>query len=300
MSTLYDEDITLAQGGVQVLIPMWLRKDLFKLIHGSDLCPSAPVQPPPPPVPGGVPVGPVPEIIVFNTATTQLKLGGHSLADLVAALQIQVDQHFAPIWGTPVKLTLANGPVAGKWWLGLFDTADVAGALGYHDLTNDGLPLGKCFVKTTQDDGEDIGVTVSHELLEMLGDPAVNLVAFPTVTNKDPVAYETADPVEQDTYQINGLNVSNFVYPEYFQDHMDGKVQTDYLNTLKKKVWPAMTPGGYIAVFVNGQWQQIFGSKDSHERMEWQKSIGHRFGHRSGRRVRLARGEKLQLSKVAL
>lgn len=296
MSTLYDEDISLSSGGVQVLIPLWLRKDLFKLIRGQDLCPSTPVPPPPPPPPGGV-VGPVPEIVVFNKATVGLQLpSGKTLADLVAALQTQVDQHFAPIWGTPVKLTLTDGPVAGKWWLGLFDDADVAGALGYHDLTDQGLPLGKIFVRTALKYGEHVSVTASHELLEMLADPAINLVAFASVSNRDPVAYESADAVEQDTYTINGIEMSNFVYPEYFQDHMDGKVQTDYLNHLGRQVWPAMTPGGYLSLFKDGQWTQIFGSGTGERRMALQLAHGDRYGHRSGRRIRTARGETLQLS----
>jgi len=41
-------------------------------------------------------------------------------------------------------------PAAGSWWLVFLDNSDQAGALAYHDLTNDGLPISKVFVKTLQ------------------------------------------------------------------------------------------------------------------------------------------------------
>jgi hypothetical protein len=36
-------------------------------------------------------------------------------------------------------------PASGSWWLVMLDDSDQAGALGYHDLTSDGLPLGNIF-----------------------------------------------------------------------------------------------------------------------------------------------------------
>ena len=57
------------------------------------------------------------------------------------------------------------------------DSVDVQGALGYHDLTPDGLPLSKVFVKTTLNGGQKVSVTACHELAEMLVEPAINLCA---------------------------------------------------------------------------------------------------------------------------
>ena len=47
---------------------------------------------------------------------------------------------------------------------------------GYHDLTTTGLPIGKVFAKTTFDAGDLVSVTLSHEVLETLGDPDINLI----------------------------------------------------------------------------------------------------------------------------
>ena len=69
------------------------------------------------------------------------------------AIQIQLDQHFAPIWGVSAQLfPVKPGAVipCTPWWLVILDNSDIAGALGYHDLTNAGLPLGKVFAETNE------------------------------------------------------------------------------------------------------------------------------------------------------
>src|SRR5213075_1538064 len=67
---------------------------------------------------------------------------------IAAAFEKFVDQYFVPVWGTPARLVKATGFRKGAWALALLDRADVANALGYHDLTPDGLPLSKVFVQT--------------------------------------------------------------------------------------------------------------------------------------------------------
>ena len=75
---------------------------------------------------------------------------------LIAALQKQVTRDFEPIWGiTATLLFIPKGtqPSPDHWQLIFLDNADQAGALGYHDLTATGLPLGKVFIRTTEQDG---------------------------------------------------------------------------------------------------------------------------------------------------
>ena len=118
--------------------------------------------------------GQVPTISCFNKATVPL---GVDFDRLIAAMQKYVDQYFAPVWGTPAKLVKTNGFVKRTWAMVFLDTADVQGALAYHDLTPDGLPLSKVFVKTTLQNGDKVSVSASHELVEMLADPAINLMS---------------------------------------------------------------------------------------------------------------------------
>src|SRR5437899_3606494 len=129
-------------------------------------------------------------------------------ADVKAALpafQSQVSDDFAPVWGIDASLRfLPSGskPAAGEWWLSILDDSDQAGALGYHDLTKEGLPLGKVFAKSDIDNGYIWTVTASHELLEMLGDPDINLTAFVQKTNDSGrlYAYEVCDACEADKF----------------------------------------------------------------------------------------------------
>ena len=137
--------------------------------------------------------GQLPAIACINNATAPL---GVDFPALVAALQKFVDAYFAPVWGTPAKLARADDFVAGAWAMVFLDNADVQDALGYHDLTPDGLPLSKIFVQTTVQAGQKVSVTASHELAEMLVDPAINLCA--TGPRDLIYAYETADAVEEE------------------------------------------------------------------------------------------------------
>ena len=137
--------------------------------------------------------GQIPTIACFNKAKTAL---GVDLNALIAAMQAYVTQFVVPVWGTPAKLVKSADFVKGQWAMVFLDDADAPGALAYHDLTPDGFPLSKVFVRTTLQNGDLVSVSASHELVEMLVDPAINMMT----TGPDPklvYAYESADPVER-------------------------------------------------------------------------------------------------------
>src|SRR5713101_4649765 len=117
--------------------------------------------------------GELPTIACFNKATVPL---GVDLDTLIAAMQAYVDQYVAPVWGTPAKLVKTTGFQKGAWAIVFLDDADQPGALAYHDLTPDGLPESKVFAKTTLANNDLVSVSASHELVEMLVDPAINLM----------------------------------------------------------------------------------------------------------------------------
>ena len=162
---------------------------------------------------------------------------------LTATLQKCYDQHFLPIWGYPVKLYNTKAAKPTDWQFIYFDDADTAGALGYHDLTVKGQPVSKIFVKTTQQANEVVSVTACHELFEMVIDPIANLWA----ENSDGTeyAYEMCDPVEEDTFLVDGVEMSNFVHPAWFEPfkHPPG-TKFDHLGLLKTPF--TMTKGGYV------------------------------------------------------
>src|SRR5260221_7055143 len=149
--------------------------------------------------------GAFPTIAFVNLATAPL---GMNLAKLVSALDKQMQRDFVPIWGYPAKLYETKTAKADDWQVVFLDDADTANALGYHDITKDGQPVSKVFVKTTLEAGEKISVTASHELMEMLIDPGAQLWAQSAKGRF--YAYEMCDAVEDAEYEIDGVAVSNF------------------------------------------------------------------------------------------
>lgn len=215
--------------------------------------------------------GQIPTIACFSHATVPL---GVDLTKLIAALQKFTDTIFFPVWGTAAQLTLTQDFKPGAWALEFLDDADAEGALGYHDLTPDGFPLSKIFVRTTLSAGQKVSVTACHELAEMLVDPAINLSSSgPDGTTF--YAYETCDAVEEEEYLLDGIAMSDFVYPSWFEGfRKSGSTQFDYLQKVNRPF--QILKGGYMPVFQNGQWTQIFGSKAKARRFAKEDRRGHR------------------------
>ena len=130
----------------------------------------------------------------------------------------------------------------------------------------------------------------------MLVDPAINLMT----SGPDPklvYAYESADPVEQLSFPINGIAMTAFVYPSYFEAfHNPGSVKFDHLEKVKKPF--QILSGGYQIIFRNGKWTQIYGSEAKKKRFAKEDRRGHRSEERKRKkRVRadvkaIARAER--------
>jgi len=199
-------------------------------------------------------------ISVLNPSTV---MTDDEVAAMLPAMQQQVDRDFSAAWNTDADLEFVAGdqaPIPGSWWISVLDDSDQAGALGYHDVTDEGLPLGKVFAGTDKAFGLQVSVTFSHELLEILADPEINRCVF---LQRDDgsgvlVAYESCDAVEADElgYEIDGVLVSDFVTPRWFmpgfpgpfdfKEHTTGPVQ--------------LLKGGYISIYEIGKgqgWQQV-------------------------------------------
>lgn len=201
------------------------------------------------------------KVAVVNASTV---INSADVPPVVDALQKQVRNDFAPVWGIDADLTFyadANAVPAGSWVLAILDNSDQAGALGYHDLTPDGFPLGKVFAGTDKQYGEKWQVTASHELLEMLADPDINLTAFVEKGAGSGVlyAYEVCDACEGVEYSIDNVPVSDFVYPAWFESFRQLKsTQFDQQGQVGQPF--QLLPGGYIGVYNIGSgsgWQQI-------------------------------------------
>jgi len=236
--------------------------------------------------------GGTPTIACFNRATTPL---GVDYNKLIAALQQYVDQCVAPVWAASGKLLKTSGFIKNAWAIVFLDDADQPGALAYHDLTPEGLPLAKVFVRTTLANKDLVSVSTSHELAEMLVDPAINLMA----TGPDPkavYAYESADPVEALSFAVAGIPMSDFVYPAYFEAfHKPKSVRFDYMGRVTRPF--QILAGGYQIIMKNGVWTQLFGSPAKRRRFAREDRRGHRSEERAAGRLRRADVQRIQ--KVA-
>jgi hypothetical protein len=207
------------------------------------------------------------QIAVINESTV---LADADVVPVVAAIQKQVSNDFLPVWGADAELIIVpktTPPPSGSWWLVLLDDSDQANALGYHDLTTEGLPVGKVFAASDLKAGTSWTVTASHELLEMLGDPNINLTVFVQNSSTAGIlyAYEVCDACEDDSfgYQIDNILLSDFVYPAWFESfRTEASTQFDRMNKIHDPF--GLLAGGYIGTFnvqSGSGWQQLTAEK---------------------------------------
>jgi hypothetical protein len=185
----------------------------------------------------------------------------------VRAINRQIKDDFEPYWslGAQLRLEGRSGPqptkqtlpdMRGDAVLYLWDKSDIPGALGYHDRNNSGIPFGFVFLDIIEKFGESWTVTLSHEALEAILDPEVNLLVqgpHPAQPNRDVFHwYEACDAVQAETYKIDGIEVSNFVLPLYFTGSDEVGGRNDFLGrnhngkTLKSF---GINPGGYVGFY---------------------------------------------------
>ena len=211
---------------------------------------------------------PDPVILISNESSV---VTAADLERVIGPLQRQIDKDFFPLWGWRADLILGESREKIRAMKVIIrDTSDEAGALGYH--FKKGLPITYVFAKDDIENSGEYTSTLSHELLEMIADPGVNLYARGPVKLKDEprarmawVSYEVCDPVEGNIYEIDQVKVSNFVTPEYFEaEHKRGSVKFDFLNVLDRPF--KVAPGGYLDVMVGSRWHTMWGRKAARAR----------------------------------
>jgi len=116
----------------------------------------------------------LPLIAITNASTC---LTDAQVEAAIPALQRHVSLDFRAYWDLDCQLIPLpkDDALPGGWWqISVIDNPDQAGALGYHELTSHGTPLGKVFAALDIQSGGSWTVSLSHELLEMLADPWIN------------------------------------------------------------------------------------------------------------------------------
>ena len=260
-------------------------------------------------------------ISVINHTNGNLSDGEVQAA--LRAVNRQIAEDFAPHWGRGATLRLegsarvgfseatpehqASIDMRGDAIIYLWDPPDVQSGFGFHARNFQGIPYGFVYPEIASRLAEDWPVSLSHEALEMIADPEVNLLAMgPHPLEGTRVVfhwYEVCDAVQTEVYWIDGCPVSNFLLPLYFTVSEEPGSRNDFLNEPHSgSTIPSfgINPGGYVGYFdpVAGEHEAAFLPGDSVSHNRW--VIKERLGMtRRGQRYR-ARGPNKAAPSAAL
>jgi len=224
--------------------------------------------------------------VLYDRGSPTIAVVNHShhvrdrdLKRVVRALQKQVDRDFFPLWGWRAKLVVARRVPKRAMSIILLNAPgeDDEGADGYHFI--DGLPI--TYVFTCDEQGQpadDYPATMSHEVLEMIADPGVNLFAQGYYITKSGrhmsafIPYEVCDPVQENYYDIDGIRVSDFVVPEWFE--MEREPNSMHFNFMRSISEPfQLAPGGYTDAVVGARIRTQWGEFANRKRRRHRRKI---------------------------
>ncbi|MBS1910655.1 MAG: hypothetical protein JST22_01590 [Bacteroidetes bacterium] len=189
--------------------------------------------------------------------------------EAVRAINRQIREDFAPVWGMSATLRLEGrsaltpdttvmADMRGDAVIYLWNESDVDDAIGYHLQNYAGIPYGFVFTRIAEQLHEPWSVTLSHEAMELIADPETNLLVMgPHPSENRQVFYwfEMCDAVQNDRYEIDGIAVSNFVQPLYFTGTRatdEPGARNDFLGEAHNGQTLAsfgINPGGYIGFY---------------------------------------------------
>jgi hypothetical protein len=182
-------------------------------------------------------------VSVINLTTG--KLTDEAIQSAIRAVNRQINEDFIPYWGFGGQLRLegksnrkrsnATSDMRGDAVLYLCGDVKNSGVDGYHDKTYRGIPYGVVYLELAQLLNEAWTVTLSHEALELIGDPESNLLVqgpHPRFPQRSVFHwFEMCDAVQDEQYELDGIAVSNFVLPLYFTSSAEHGGRNDFLGT---------------------------------------------------------------------
>jgi hypothetical protein len=211
-------------------------------------------------------------VICDHSTSTDPAQGGQltpgRLSCIAQALQLQLSGDFSDEWGGIFSVRAgandASDVAADEVELGIFDHSDQAGAAGYHSTD----PKGKAYGRAFREDADSLtsgpralSVIVSHEGLEIAGDPGANRWADRGDGTEE--ALEMSDRIEDTVYDVTlqsgeKITMSNFLHQSAFDPGASGPY--DRLGILGTQT--DQTPGGYAILRQTGPFLAKRADKD--------------------------------------
>lgn len=213
-----------------------------------------------------------PETIYVRNVATHYISDATIRKDL-PAWQSAANHQLARYWHTaPVRLRFLGRKQAPKdSMVALFkQKGPISQALAFHEVLL-GSPAIVVYAGTDNYYGYSNSVSFTHELFELLADPTISqtnqgypypyfYVGTNQFTQNPGTVWsnEVADPVEKYVWRLDGVPISDFVTPNWFNDHVTGPF--DFMGVVQSPF--VIAKGGY-ACFYTGQWECPQNFKDA-------------------------------------
>jgi hypothetical protein len=184
------------------------------------------------------------------------KVPGKELSQARAVLQKRLRRDFAPVWGVSATIEIysdSRGVPKEAWPVTIENKLGRSEALTIHSEDR-GKPYAQVLYRP------DWVHSLSHSLVEMLVDPLAKRLATgpcPQKGHKHDVQFlvEICDPCTSNkyAYEIDGIRVSDFCTPDYYQKKPSG-ARYSFTNAFSKPF--QLLRGGYFTWQEDGNWWQ--------------------------------------------
>jgi hypothetical protein len=207
-------------------------------------------------------------MIISVINLTNKKVKDSEMLTVIRAVNRQIKEDFEPYWSLGATLRLEGhqnnnfrienpADMRGDAVIYVLDKVS-ASADGEHVLNPKGIPYGAVYLDLSEKLDEHWSATLSHEALELIADPEVNLLVKgphpdPKLSREVFFWYEMCDAVQDEQYEIDGISVSNFVLPLYYTSSNEFDGRNDFLGTINKDGSRlqsfGINPGGYAGFY---------------------------------------------------
>jgi hypothetical protein len=214
--------------------------------------------------------GPTESFYVVNHAPSFLS--NATIRRDIPGWEAAMNKDFAPVWGTnQVDIDLVDHAPRNGIEVLIVPQGPIQGALVYHTVVN-GEPEIVDYAGINDLYGYSNSVSITHEIEELLADPMTSAfnqgwpyqyvsAQMPDGSQqqipmpKDSVwIQEVADPVEAYAFRVDGVSISDFVTPNWWNDEVAGGF--DYMHIVGSPY--TLAYGGYASFEIAGSWFQVF------------------------------------------
>jgi len=208
--------------------------------------------------------------MLISVVNRSRRLSDADLQAAVRAVNRQLEEDFLPHWQFGARLRVDGaGRAAGQRRavvdlptlpgrrgdavLYIEDEPTLALTEGYHDGNNADVPFGFVFLDACTESPDAWTVALSHEAIELVGDPLNNLlVQGPHPADRRRLVFhqfELCDAVSGEFYEIEGVKVQNFLLPGWFSRKTAAGARNDFLGRVQpgESLAPfSIASGGYL------------------------------------------------------